>query len=136
MQNLLDDEYLAGLWTRYLPYQLLWIKRQDTPMSTESLEYRAPTWSWASIATRVSLYSIPSDGDGSLAIEVLGSETIPVTADNTGKFIGGYVRLRGWLRAVAWARYPRSCMTRLDFSPHFESFSDKKPFDTPSSIGV
>lgn len=42
-----DDEYLAGLWRRALPYQLLWFV-ENSSLSTRPKEYRAPSWSWAS----------------------------------------------------------------------------------------
>src|ERR1700722_7064597 len=49
---LLDDEYLAGLWRRYLPNQLLW--HVDDGWRNRSKNKRpecpiAPSWSWASI---------------------------------------------------------------------------------------
>lgn len=53
--ELLQDEYLAGLWKFDLLRQLLW--RMDF---TESIQrkryfpYRAPTWSWASVDGKVS----------------------------------------------------------------------------------
>jgi len=51
--HLLDDEYLAGLWRRQLPGQLLWkindCKQANGLPSRRPHNYRAPSWSWASV---------------------------------------------------------------------------------------
>jgi hypothetical protein len=49
----LGDEYVAGLWRRDLLRQLCWIKSgprlgQNQPKEG-SLQYQAPSWSWASL---------------------------------------------------------------------------------------
>jgi hypothetical protein len=100
MRHLLKDEYLAGLWRRHLPYQLLWTKRRDVRSGTESLSYRAPSWSWASLKDKVTLYPITSKEDEKIVIEILEAETFPVAEDDTGQLVGGYLRLKGFLRAA------------------------------------
>jgi hypothetical protein len=45
-QSHLQDQFLAGLWLRHMPLTLLWKVVQGMP-ATEN--YRAPSWSWASI---------------------------------------------------------------------------------------
>lgn len=42
-----QDEFVAGLWRKSLMEGLLWYVRRNTCTSTP-VEYRAPTWSWAS----------------------------------------------------------------------------------------
>jgi hypothetical protein len=44
-QQLLGDQYLAGLWRRTLVYDLLW----SVPKPRKRTAYRAPSWSWASM---------------------------------------------------------------------------------------
>lgn len=105
MRHLLKDEYLAGLWRRHLPYQLLWTKRKDVRSGTESLSYRAPSWSWASLKDKVTLYPITSKENEKIVIEILEAETFPVAEDDTGQLVGGYLRLEGFLRAAEWAFY-------------------------------
>lgn len=57
----LRNNYLAGLWSDSICYDLLW--RVDTiNLSTESngarsLDYRGPTWSWISVDSPVSYWS-------------------------------------------------------------------------------
>lgn len=43
-----SSSYLAGLWEPHLPYYLCWFTRSYFP-STRPAQYRAPSWSWASI---------------------------------------------------------------------------------------
>jgi hypothetical protein len=46
------DEYLAGLWRRELPAQLLWYIDRDFPRARPE-SYIAPSWSWASTSGRI-----------------------------------------------------------------------------------
>lgn len=41
------DIYAAGLWTRALPFDLLW--RCDQTVELQSIKKRSPTWSWISV---------------------------------------------------------------------------------------
>jgi hypothetical protein len=48
VHTMMKAEYLAGLWSRDLPFNLLWY----TPASKSgsvSRDYIAPSWSWASV---------------------------------------------------------------------------------------
>ncbi len=63
-QSSLKDQYVAGLWSRTLLYDLLW--KVWAPMGPDEqhlsrpTEYRAPTWSWASVDGKLDLsYSFP-----------------------------------------------------------------------------
>ncbi|SPN99258.1 uncharacterized protein DNG_02295 [Cephalotrichum gorgonifer] len=44
-QSLLDDEYVAGIWRKTMIEELCWQSLSCTAVS----EYRAPSWSWASV---------------------------------------------------------------------------------------
>ena len=47
-----DVTYLAGLWRVHIEIQLLWrVSPRDSPKPRPK-EYRAPTWSWASVDSR------------------------------------------------------------------------------------
>jgi hypothetical protein len=60
--NFLRDEYFAGLWRKSLPQGLLWspYDEEDLPnpgyKATRSSRYRAPSWSWASLDSRISSF--------------------------------------------------------------------------------
>jgi hypothetical protein len=53
MQNRYNDDYVAGMWRRYLAHQLLWevdsASQSNGEPSTRDFPYRAPTWSWMSV---------------------------------------------------------------------------------------
>ena len=71
-------QYLAGLWRRFLPSQLLWFvwdcRQVDGRPSDRPDTYRAPSWSWASIDARIALrYSTRARS----LIEVLDASTRP-----------------------------------------------------------
>jgi hypothetical protein len=47
--NELGDTYLAGCWRNSLIRDLAWVVQQHIVPSRKPKEYRAPSWSWASI---------------------------------------------------------------------------------------
>ena len=57
MSGLIGDEYIAGLWSKYLPSQLLWRVEPTfhpatstfTNPSRRPADYRAPSFSWAAV---------------------------------------------------------------------------------------
>lgn len=55
MSSIVNDAYAAGLWKRHLIQGLEWYIYQANPPwqgIVRSTEYRAPTWSWASLEMR------------------------------------------------------------------------------------
>ena len=60
--NFIKDYYYAGLWRKSLPQSLLWspYDEEDLPspgyVACKSPQYRAPSWSWASIDSRISKF--------------------------------------------------------------------------------
>ena len=93
MESILHDRYLAGLWQRHLPSQLLW--HYDSP-GTRPQNYRAPTWSWASVnpQTDRGLTAGRSYERGIIA-DVIEVEIDSPGQDLTGQVNGGHLRLRG-----------------------------------------
>jgi hypothetical protein len=47
-----DDRYLAGIWEKYLPLDLLWMV-WPTPKIKKPRLARYPSWSWASVSSQV-----------------------------------------------------------------------------------
>ena len=104
LQPLFKTDYLAGLWEENLLQQLLWHVdfhkevRRDLA-GEERPEYRAPSWSWASIDAPI----VPRP---ELELKVNHMATIieahvtPVTEDITGQIMSGYIRLRALLFPV------------------------------------
>lgn len=89
------DTYLAGLWKRDLPFQLLWDVKEPQ-ISNQPLDYIAPTWSWASRDGTVPCEDEVWTSAASL-IEVTTATVRPVDMDHMGQLLGGYIRLVGLL---------------------------------------
>ena len=99
MQSLLDDEYLAGLWRKDLPCQLLWWVNDHNPAyplpPTRPRLYRAPSWSWASVDGKINSYYGQCKNYEGILITVLDAVVMPVGADSTGQIKDGFIRLNG-----------------------------------------
>ncbi|KAH6681343.1 heterokaryon incompatibility protein-domain-containing protein [Halenospora varia] len=104
MRSRLDDTYLAGLWLKHLPYHLLWTKRRDIPMNTESRDYIAPTWSWASIHEKITMYPVSNSSHEKIVMKILEAETFPITTDDTSQLAGGCIKASAYLRKCVVGR--------------------------------
>ena len=108
MQGLLDDEYLAGLWRKNLPSQLLWAAtdyaRPSSLPSRKPRSYRAPSWSWASTDGPISDDWGTCDG---ILITILDARVTPVGTDPTGQIKDGLIRLKGRLVPAEVVRDPK-----------------------------
>ncbi|KAL2065582.1 hypothetical protein VTL71DRAFT_3252 [Oculimacula yallundae] len=97
----LKGEYLAGLWSSHVAYQLLW-EAWPTVHGQRQRDYRAPTWSWASVDDTVYdpctvLYADERD----IVIEIKQWNIDLVSTDKYGPISGGYITIAGRLaRAV------------------------------------
>ena len=98
MQSLLDDVYLAGLWRKDLPFQLLWSVDDISDTAATRVRakrprrYRAPSWSWASLDGPVDAQGARYDD---FVITILDADVTPVGADRTGQIKDGFIRLNG-----------------------------------------
>ena len=91
MQNLRGDQYLAGLWRRHLPLQLLWsLSLGVVKPPTRPKPYRAPSWSWASLDVGVNFFVTPHLTTS--LIDVISVGVTPVTSDATGQIRDGVKR--------------------------------------------
>lgn len=119
-QDLLQDEYLAGIWKRHLPYHLLWFKERPslTQRATDSQNYRAPSWSWASVDGEIMDYPISNIDGAKLLIQIKEIQTYAVNVDTTGQCKGGLLRLRAFLK-------PAKCSKVEDDDLHFITFDSE-----------
>jgi hypothetical protein len=96
-----NDVYLAGLFKSDLPGALLWTSSKDS-IPSRSLEYRAPSWSWASVRDRIwynHMYRIRDP-----MCEVLDSAVTLVDDNNlTGQVLAGSLCIRGPVLHCTWA---------------------------------
>jgi hypothetical protein len=109
MAGILKDEYVAGMWRRYLEGELLWmVDRRSLPgeqPKPRPVEYRAPSWSWASVDGPVRPGTAVIDVE-SLLIKVEEVHLSYRTGDTTGQVTGGWLRLRGILKELKLVRRP------------------------------
>jgi Heterokaryon incompatibility protein (HET) len=93
------DQYLAGLWLSDLPFSLLW--EISSPLQPRPPEYRAPSWSWASVDGHIgrSFDRIPIDPDFRLLSWKMA------TVESSAPYGGldfGYIKLQGRVRRALW----------------------------------
>lgn len=104
----LKDDYLAGLWRGDLLRGMLWHRVGVSEHEPALTEYRAPSWSWASVDGPVSHIG----GFSRLAdlifdrAEVLDAVIDAAGPNNTGLLRGGYIRLAGELHQVCFVDRP------------------------------
>lgn len=112
--DLAQDKYLAGLWRQRLPVDLLWnvvdCCTADGHPSSRPEPYIAPTWSWASIEGAIShgFYQFQLLRPDALLIEILDAGTTPLSADETGQIIDGFIKLQGILLKISLDRINRT----------------------------
>lgn len=89
--------YIAGLWKDYMATELLWYVDNDT-FAQRYKEYRAPSFSWASINGAV----IPGEWQtNNILIEVTGADVMTETSNPFGSVKYGSVTLQGTVKQ-AW----------------------------------
>jgi serine/threonine protein kinase len=97
--------YLAGLWAEHLlPTGLLWSRGfATTPLPRP--QYRAPSWSWASIDSPVVWSKSLPEGDVGPEAEIIRYH-ISLSSDISpfGGVSGGYVEIKGPLKRVTVTR--------------------------------
>ena len=93
VEKRLKVQYLAGIWGQHLPEQLNWHINPDLKAcSRRAPEYRAPSWSWASIDGPI-LPRRPVN-EGKCLIKVLGAMIFPTIVGQTGQVKNAYLKLR------------------------------------------
>jgi hypothetical protein len=102
-----DDLYLAGLWKSNLAQGLLWQRQIEffhtEPTRGRPKEWRAPSWSWASINGPVNQnHSMSLVGQ----VELIDYECIPLRGDATGQIGSAWIVVRGRLVSVNVEREP------------------------------
>ena len=97
MAGLLDDQYLAGLWRRFIVDELCWsatVQNRGEPQKQpfRLTTYCAPSWSWTSEEGQTT----PDDyGYGYPLIEVLDAQVEPASDNPFGSVKSGPLLLQG-----------------------------------------
>lgn len=107
MQPVLVDTYLAGLWKRHLPSELLWTTKAGH-QGTITAQYVAPSWSWASLNHGVQdVSSFIYEDDKDSLVEILDVHVEPFSDSNVfGQVKSGTISLVGRIAKVCleWSR--------------------------------
>jgi hypothetical protein len=98
--EILNDEYLAGIWRRDLPAALMWEKISEEKFP-RPLIYRAPSWSWAAIDGNVENFwqSVPVDPYLSVVSHAI---QLVEPAAPFGAVLSGRLTLKGLLKETLW----------------------------------
>jgi hypothetical protein len=103
MRYAVQDTYVAGLWRRYLEFELLWCVTTPKVMSL-SKKYRCPSWSWAAVDGHI-LSGARNIHSSKILIEVVDLNLEYLTDDDTSLVQGGWLRLRGTLKRLMLVRH-------------------------------
>lgn len=103
------DEYIAGLWKSRLVEMLNW--RVTTP-GPGAVDYLAPSWSWASVQSSVTIEYMPTIGGNVKLVSVMAIETINREADPTVGVRYECIKLHGALFPAQWDHPPESIRIR------------------------
>ncbi|KAK2773829.1 heterokaryon incompatibility protein [Colletotrichum kahawae] len=102
-QQAAGDRYLAGMWQSVIVNQLCWYTHGMFPTPSE---YRAPSWSWASVDGPVFSRSGDSLLGGEKVVKVIDLDVTTEGADSTVEVKSGFLRLRGTVFvACCWTDY-------------------------------
>jgi hypothetical protein len=85
-------DYLAGMWRTELERNLLWSVKNTF---RRPREFRAPSWSWASVDGGINIPERNSESRVEFEIEVLDVSTHKKGADEMGQVLGGALKVRG-----------------------------------------
>ncbi|KAK4942757.1 hypothetical protein LTR10_017517 [Elasticomyces elasticus] len=112
-QEILGGEYLAGLWRHRLHIGLAWQVPQDA-QAKRAREYRAPSWSWASMDGIITYdrsdgYVQSDDGFLDSAIDVLDTSVLLTGPDPFGPVQYVEIVVAGQLKEI-----PSSALLRND----------------------
>lgn len=89
--RLREADYLVGMWRPQLPHAFLWRVEQGR----RPTQYRAPTWSWASIDGEVK-YPEPAQALRETCIEIIDIK-MRYKHDNFGLVEAGAIQVRGFM---------------------------------------
>lgn len=99
MRTYIQDDYVVGMWRRYLVVELLWIVRHER--QTRAKPYCAPSFSWASIDGPVlPSYPLKLRVPKVAIFSVIHVHIDHATSDDTGLVKGGHALLKGALKRL------------------------------------
>jgi hypothetical protein len=119
---------LAGLWRNDIVTQLLWAtKREGLELNQHSKQYRAPSWSSASMEGPVEYppFYMACARPETVACRILGAKTTLSTVDPFGAVSAGYIKLEGMaMQATLRIQSAVKTITKLPGDRPHTSWSD------------
>lgn len=100
MEKVLDDEYVSGHWKKHLLNQLLWMTYPKLK-KWRPRDYRAPSWSWASVIGKVSFRDILEAEHRDKMAEIV-DVAVSTTPGKEGQITGGHLTMRSRVLRGDW----------------------------------
>lgn len=104
---ILGDIYVVGMWRGHLHQGLMWKSWGFGHMRTRPTDYRAPTWSWASIEGPVD-YVGQYYRTSAFRVHIKDVVLVHETEDTTGQVRRGHLDLQGDLKPLFVILLPQS----------------------------
>ncbi|KAH7044518.1 heterokaryon incompatibility protein-domain-containing protein [Macrophomina phaseolina] len=92
--------YYAGLWSSFLPLDLLWSTRGSDPAASRPSNYAAPSWSWASVAGTIHWPWVDGGWQADKQTQILSVECTPRGQDPYGFILSGIIEIEGFVCAM------------------------------------
>jgi hypothetical protein len=94
------DEFVAGLWKRDMHRGLLWTAPDSTASRRDVRQYRAPSWSWASLPATCSFYvrQIVQEEVDTSCMEIEETDILIEGTNPFGVVSSGKLKIRGLLK--------------------------------------
>lgn len=111
----IPGEYLAGIWRESLMEGLLWhVKGRLSIPRPRGKDWRAPSWSWASVDTPSGLSHLPIEGGFSDAYrgKIKAAECTLAGSNPLGQVSSGFIRLDASLFPAFWRIRCQGCSSR------------------------
>jgi hypothetical protein len=95
-----SDQYVAGLWKSDLHRGLMWTAPDSTSSRADLREYRAPSWSWASLPATCTFFvrEIIQDEPDTSCMEIEDAEVNIKGANAFGETSSGRLQIKGLLK--------------------------------------
>jgi hypothetical protein len=107
--------YMAGLWKEDFLSGLFWFREQDTDTLTPPQQYRAPSWSWASVDGRIEYSpSFVRHVKPSLDLQLLSYDVKEAEEGTFGQVLASSFKAMGLLQAVVLNRLKPA----TEYDPH------------------
>jgi hypothetical protein len=102
VQEILFDDYLAGLWRNDIYDGLMWSRDSELTVSPLAPAYRAPSWTWSSLDGHIRFVDSMSVAR---ATTIATAECELASQNPTGAVKSGFMVIKGCLTS-AWVSFP------------------------------